>query len=1259
VALPFQLSAEDISALSDVQLTQLLHRLLLLEAEKLGLPKRRASVSLNIDAPDGGEDGRIEWDGEPAESDWLPSSATLFQVKATEMGPAKCGEEVRSENGGLKPRVREIVDRRGSYVLFYGRPCEGQAVAARVEKISEAFADVVGQDAAKEVDILVYGAEKISAWANEFASTIAFVQDCLGRSIPSSIQTWQSWNAVSQSAFVYHPDAARVAIAEDAKQTLQSYGAVVRIAALSGLGKSRLALELFRPPESAVTDPEQAVLSATCVYVADGSAFAEDLTKTLIAFRARGTRAIVVVDECPLELHEKLEPIVSAPGSRLSLMTLDFDPRSDPRSPVCKFRRLEPMKDEDILALLKQGSVAAPSSFLSRIVEFAQGFPRMAELLVRAMQSNANLWELSSTAAIKKLVVQRMSEPERVLGVARALSVLEHLGVDGLVKHEFEIFCRLLCNESEEHAYAILRNLESAGIANRRGDYVRVTPLPIAVALAGEWWNECNPDRARRLLLTDDLTPAMADAVANQLRRLAGHEWVQKLISEIYGPESPFRQRDLLDSARGSRLASCLAEANPKAVSMALTSAFGSLTPREAKEVVSGRRDLVWCLEKLAWWTDTFDQAAWILLIFAAGENEKWGNNATNQFLQLYHVYLSGTERPATQRLSVIRRALEASDVDIDPLVVSALAGAFQTQYTRFGGADSQGGRLPRVDWEPKSREEILQYWNAVADLLQPFLLKDDGLGAQSRRQVAANVRGMLLWGGISIVERFASLASSIESQWTELLDALRSARNYDRDEHSTDTADVVDRLITALTPRDLATRLKTIVSVPSWDELRKEEDGSVTQVAEERAIALGAELSFNANALMPHWASLLAGEQRQGFNFGRSLGEASANIEDLLATCIEVLSGIPPEKRNPSVAMGICHALASRDPSSARKFVRQVFDNPVLLATAVDLNRTIGLTDDDAHSIAKLLSQGLLASRAVSSLAYGGSLTGLSDDAVADLLRACAAADSDGPVFALDLLGMRRHSKAFDHPLLTFAREFLLSPGVLSQVTQSRGAMGEHHFEVLVEDYLTQTNDADFAKRLMASLVEALKDKQMSFSRSTEKILKLLLKSHASSTWPILRSALEARDNLAAYRVLLSIDRIDLVALVGESEIFAWADRSKRIRDWVPRVSRLLETEEGGNERYPSWTRFALQLLERYGAEPDVLSAMSAAIYSGSWTGSAVPRLLRHKKAYDELTTYPNRSVAEWAGRMSTSLEAEISEERKRDEERDFGIYR
>jgi hypothetical protein len=179
----YEVTDEDIERLNDLQLTDLLRRLLVLEAHRLGLPSAGIHVSLKLDVPDGGEDGRIVWTPGPTAdpNGWIPDCHALYQVKATEMGPAECGKEVcKKDSTELKPRVAQTISAGGTYILSYGRHCNGTMEEARIAEIRHAFvASNVPNGASAQIRIFDRG--RIATWTNEHAAAVVSVLKTVGR----------------------------------------------------------------------------------------------------------------------------------------------------------------------------------------------------------------------------------------------------------------------------------------------------------------------------------------------------------------------------------------------------------------------------------------------------------------------------------------------------------------------------------------------------------------------------------------------------------------------------------------------------------------------------------------------------------------------------------------------------------------------------------------------------------------------------------------------------------------------------------------------------------------------------------------------------------------------------------------------------------------------------------------------------------------------------------------------------------------------
>ena len=169
-----EITPDDINRLNDIQLTDLLLRLLRMEAQKFGIPKSGISGSLEIKASDGGEDAHIKWSDGPEKTEWIPNRYTLFQCKAEKIGPKKCKTEIVSENE-LKPRVKDVLDNGGSYVLFFTQQCTTKMKNER-EKVFREGIQSTGAPYYETVDIQIYDANEISMWVNDYVPLI--VQVC-------------------------------------------------------------------------------------------------------------------------------------------------------------------------------------------------------------------------------------------------------------------------------------------------------------------------------------------------------------------------------------------------------------------------------------------------------------------------------------------------------------------------------------------------------------------------------------------------------------------------------------------------------------------------------------------------------------------------------------------------------------------------------------------------------------------------------------------------------------------------------------------------------------------------------------------------------------------------------------------------------------------------------------------------------------------------------------------------------------------------
>jgi hypothetical protein len=291
----------------------------------------------------------------------------------------------------------------------------------------------------------------------------------------------------------------------------------------------------------------------------------------------------------------------------------------------------------------------------------------------------------------------------------------------------------------------------------------------------------------------------------------------RELVRDLCGEVGPFGQAEVLQSERGSRLFRSLAEVNSEAAAQALEQAFADRSREELLHVGPGRRNLVGTLEKLCFHRDTFAIAGRLQLAFAAAENERWSNNATGLFQQLFQVYLSGTEAPPQERLSIIDEALASPDLHRRILAVQALERALQTHsFSRMGGAESQGSGPVLEDWRPRIWQDVFDYWSEVLKRLTTVALGEDELAAQARNAIAGSIRGLVRYGRMEELEQ--AITHIVEHRgpyWPKALEQVQQTIRYEGLKIPQTGLEQLHKWEQMLQPQSMPERLRLVVSIP------------------------------------------------------------------------------------------------------------------------------------------------------------------------------------------------------------------------------------------------------------------------------------------------------------------------------------------------------------------------------------------------------------------------------------------------------------
>jgi hypothetical protein len=1250
MAKPFNVESGDVNKLSDIQLTQLLKELLHSEAFHYGIAQRAVEVALNIITGDGGEDGRISWEHGPESTGYIPSRLTLFQNKATDMGPLAYGKEVLTEKGLVKPIVDQVLSDGGSYVVFTTQELNTKQKQARIKEVRASFLNV-GKKYANTCDLHIYDASQIAGWVNKYISAIVAVQHWSGRPIERGLKTYEIWSEHEDlSRLPFAPVASRSEVVEELKKGLIISRSCFRMMGLSGLGKTRTAFQVFSEDE---------VIRSLVVYV--DANHAPHIDSLVADWVTLGYEAIIVVDNCEYRLHERLVKEVRRDGSKVSLLTLDYNFDAVSAPTICF--RLEQMTDDELFQLLSPVYNNVLSD-LKRIVDFAQGFPQMAVLLAEArLNEDPRIGTLTEDELASKLLWKRneLESPE-CLKILQACSLFDVFGIEKEVGYQLEYIAETI-GISVDDVYGCVQEYSSRGLIDRRGRFGQVVPKPLAIRLAGQWWTKSREERQRGLV--DSIPEGMIEGFCNQIEKMDFHSDVKLLTEKLCGPQAPFGQAEVILSERGSRFFRAFVNVNPDATSAAL---YRTLTSIDHDQLLSiegdVRRNLVWGLERLCFHADLFMEASWCMLLLASAENESWSNNATGLFSQLFCINLSGTAANPDTRFALLRQAMDMEQTEIDMVVLNALEQAISSYGgSRTVGAEYQGTKAPLEEWRPKIWQEIFDYWQAAFDLYLEMLDRGEAQKEKVINDIGNSISGFVRRGRLDMLDVAIRRIIKVNGRyWPAALDSIKNTFAYEHEKLEKAAISSLNSWSDLLSPENagLEEKLKIVVISPPREH-HMVDGGSYVDVAAENAKKLALAVSKKIDELFPCIDLLLEGEQRQSYSFGRQLALDLAVEDSLLDLTLRRLGGI--SQANSMFVVGLFSGLFEKSPDVWQEYIDAISSDEKLVKYYPDLVRTGRIEVQHLDKFIELISAGFILPDSANVLSYGGITSELSPRVISDFCLELSALGDNAEWPALNVMFMYCFGNMDRVQEIRDTVKLLVLAVPLHK--NQKGSYADLHGWCVLLEALFKTYDEEFAKAVSNQLIVSCRT---GFNHSDlwhyiKPLLAKIVKQYSDLLWPVFGGVISRAKGKERYWLQQLLDRENsfsnqmpsVLSAFSAKEIISWChEHPDSGPSFVALCINILEVRDGVQQ--PS--ELFILLLEDFGGDKRVASALSVNMGTRGWSGSLVPYLEADKAALAPLLKHRNGNVKAWIKEHIMSIDSQIARESSFDAERDLGVF-
>lgn len=1001
----FEITGDDIARLTDADLRTLVARLAMSELRAGGGRLSAVTAGGHQDAPDGGVDVRVDLAELHDRADFVPRAKTIFQVKRPDMPASEIDREMRP-GGALRAAIADLAAQGGAYIIVSAQGSVADIALTARRDAMRAAVDGDPNGSALAVDF--YDRARVATWVNTYPGVAAWVRERCGRRLAGwrAIGAWRDVQTAVDAGYltdgtlslIDQRQGRRVLQITEGISALRDILSIergcIRLIGLSGTGKTRFVEALFE--EYVGEGPLDPGLAVYADYVEPTDPTARDMAAALVD---GGERAILIVDNCNAVTHGQLVEIAQRPGSRLSLLTVEYDIRDDEPEGTEVFRLQQ--ADSDLVATWLERDFPHVSQLdRGRIARFSDGNFRVARALAGTVRPGESLAHLRSEALFERIFQQRNTPNDTLLRDAQLLAVLYSFDVTEGDEGEL---ARLAAfgGRTPQALHESTAALQTRGVLQARGRWRAVLPQAIANRLAAGLLGRLTPGAL------DAFMAGLPERMARSASRRIGylHDVPQAVAAAQRWVAPDGVLGDLVVPGRLSLLVN-LAPAAPEAVLARLEArlAEGAFVPAPRG---LGRGDWISLLKALAYDAPLFDRAALVLARLVAQEapDENY-DSGRSAFQELFQLYLSGTEATPGQRRAFIAGLLENTEEPMGRVTRIALDALMQTDHFSATNNLDFGARPRDFGWQPKLRGEETEWYlegvalirRAVADLdVQKEILAGGLRGLWRREAYRAEI------------ERVAEVFLA-DGGWREGWAALRTVMAFDCEDMPETVRLQTETLIARLAPVDLAeqARAYVLVSAPgSWDADSEEDFQASWARGDERARDIGRRMAREPEALADFLPAVLRSRDyadRTG-PFAEGLVEGGADLAGLWTALLTAMEATPPAERNLSIIGGVIRAVVAVHPDVATTWLDALAIEPDRTAAYAQFQASAGL---DERGVDRVLAVAARSESATALRAIGGADTArLDEPGLLRLLGGITAFEGGVPI-GLDLLFTR-----------------------------------------------------------------------------------------------------------------------------------------------------------------------------------------------------------------------------------------------------------
>lgn len=1269
----FDIEKDELLRLSDTQLEELIARLAEVEVAAQGHSPAWVSWSGSINAPDEGIDIQVQIPVDTLSTGFFERPDTILQAKKHSMPKSAITVEMTADSE-LSQTISEQVAKGGSYIIVsLADDCSPPMQKDRLKAMGDAVKDDPNSG---NIHLGFYDRSKLLQWLRQHPSVILWVKEKLGQGY-SGWQPYGAWSNPPLGADDTLISAPGVTVTlpsgkgqnlsiqdalEPMRDLIRSTTKAVRITGLSGVGKTRIVQALF--DETVGTDALNRTLA---VYVDTGNEPDPSASAMLDRLIAEGRRAVMILDNCPSELHSTLARKVSATGGEVSLITVEYDIRDD-KPQTTEVIHIEAVGPEVAEQLLIRRFPSIGQNNARRIAGYADGNARVSLAIAERVEEGESLAQLSDAQLFNRLFEQRNHPDDDLREQAEILSLVYSFSVstseDG--HDELEILGSFQ-GHSRSQLFRSIKKLSDRHVVQKRGHWRAILPQAIANTLTASALDSIPVDQLRATFEAPGRQRLLM-SFAHRLGLLHDHPVAKEIVKAWLQPDGLLGQILTLDGMT-ARMLDYIGPVAPEAL---LDRIEAEITARDfegMKQRHNPRRTATLnLLQSLAYESSAFDRCVRLLIRVADHEDESNNYDPVRSKIRgFFQAYLSGTHASLSQRIAVMNECLSSDIAGRRSLGFMMLSTALSgPPWTGFG-ANEFGARARDYGFQPK-HDELVEWRSSFIDVaVQLGISGNPELESPARQTLADQLRS--LWHHESMRDKVIDAARKLHAHhaWGEGWIAVRSTIYLDytkrKDEDGQPLPEKLAALERELRPLDLVPKIMTYVLSPrhdpwaldadySHDDTRKHREANNRLAA--KAIQLGEDFAASDHELAELGSNLFSNDYMTYRTvFGKGLAKGAHDLQVSWQQLVDLLELHPDTNKDLEVFAGFIEEADSLDSALAQELLDQCAQHTELRKVLVGLHPRREFTETDLDRCMALLDDPDIGPWMYGPILWRDEYANLPEGRVLDLAQRLLS-KPNGDDAVLDALSMKLHGKEESVDALgSDLRQVGLRAAIQRLPIDRRDSGGwssDYKMERVIGAALRYNGNEEDKVEWLDTIFSSI-DEQYGYMLKFESVIQT---TAASMPKEFLNRVFEGTEEQQRSRQCCIRDndsRHPPLAKIDIDVLIEWCRDRNDTSLWGTVAGGISLWSKDGDQEEVRLSELAIKLLEASSEPEVVLEAFAERAAPSSWSGSRTNTMQPRVDAIARLVEHENSKIAMAANSVSVKLSKWIEREKVREQ--------